>query len=134
MDLYDNLKEIAHALKGDEQRELYEQLIDLSAQALALQHEVYRLTVENAEIRKNNQIENQIQRHKEPYITLRYDNEQILYCARCWDYEKKLVQVKCLDSGTYRCMQCNNTGRYDESRIQRTISPVNTKRVVLFIK
>jgi regulator of replication initiation timing len=134
MSLYDNLKEMAHTLKDKKQRELYEQLIDLGAQALELQHEVHRLTVENTELRTNHQIENQIERHKEPYLTLRYDSERIIYCARCWDYEKKLVQVKCLDSVTYRCMQCNNTGIYEEVRKQTNLQPVNTKRVFIFVK
>jgi len=134
MSLYDSLKEIAHTLKDEKQRELYEQLIDLGAQALELQHEVHSLTVENEELKQKNLIENQIERHKELYLTLRYDSERILYCARCWDYEKKLIQVKCLDMATYRCIQCNNTGNYEEIRTTTNLTPVNTKRVFIFVK
>ncbi|MDR0794828.1 MAG: hypothetical protein LBE79_02060 [Tannerella sp.] len=134
MSLYNSLKEVSHTLKDDKQSGLYEQLVDLSAQALELQQEVHRLTVENANLRKNSQIENQIQRHKEPYLTLRYDNERILYCARCWDYEQKLVQVKCMESGDYRCMQCNNTGSYEDIFKPNTKLRANTQRVVLFVK
>ena len=134
MSLYDSLKDMAHTLKDKKQRELYEQLIDLGAQALELQHEAHRLAVENSELKKQDQIEKQIVRHKEPYLTLKYDGERIMYCTRCWDYEKKLVQVKCLDSVTYRCLQCNNTGIYEEVRTPATIQPVNTKRVFIFVK
>ena len=134
MSLYNSLKEIACTLKEEKQRVLYEQLVDLSAQALELQHEVHRLTVENTNLRKNNQIEHQIQRHKEPYLTLRYDSERILYCARCWDYEQKLIQVKCLGSGNYRCIQCNNSGIYEEGIKQSVKLRNNTQRVVLFVK
>ena len=134
MSLYDSLKDIAHALKEEKHRELYEQLIDLGAQALELQHEIHRITAENEELKKQKQIENQIIRHKELYLTLRYDNERILYCARCWDYEKKLVQVKCLDAVTYRCIQCHNTGVYEEIKTQTTRTPVHTKRVFIFVK
>jgi regulator of replication initiation timing len=66
MSLYNSLKEMAHTLKDEQQRELYEQLIDLSAQALELQHEVYRLAVENSELKKNRPIEKQSLRKKEP--------------------------------------------------------------------
>jgi len=134
MSLYDSLKEVAQTLKDTQPRELYEQLIDLGAQALELQHEVHRLTVENAELRKNEQIEKQIIRHKEPYLTLKYDSERIMYCARCWDYEKKLVQVKCVDAITYRCLQCNNTGIYEEVRTSTATQPAHTKRVFIFVK
>ena len=134
MSLYDSLKDMAYTLRGEKQRELYEQLVDLGAQALELQHEVHRLTVENEALKKKNLIENQIERHKETYLTLRYDSERILYCTRCWDYEKKLVQVKCLDSVTFRCIQCNNTGIYEEIRTQTNLTPVNSKRVFIFVK
>ena len=134
MSLYDSLKDMAQTLKEEKQREHYEQLIDLGAQALELQHEVHRLTVENAELRKNEQIRNQIIRHKEPYLTLKYDGERIMYCARCWDYEQKLVQVKCVDAVTFRCIQCNNTGVYEEIRTKTAIQPAHTKRVFIFVK
>jgi uncharacterized metal-binding protein YceD (DUF177 family) len=134
MSLYDSLKEIAHTLRDEKQRELYEQLIDLGAQALELQHEVHRLTVENEEFKKNKLIENQIERHKEPYLTLRYDSERIMYCARCWDCEKKLVQVKCLDAVTYKCMQCINRGVYEEVRKPTNLPRTQSQRVVIFVK
>ena len=134
MSLYDSLKEIACTLKKEKQRELYEQLIDLGAQVLELQHEEHRLRSENEELRKNNQIENQIERHKEPYLTLRYDSDKIMYCARCWDYEKKLVQVKCMDAVTYRCTQCSNQGVYEEVKKQGNLPRTRTQRVFIFVK
>ena len=134
MSLYNSLKEMAHALKDEKQMKLYEQLIDLSAQALELQHEVHRLTSESENLKRNKHIESQIERHKEPYLTLRYDSERILYCARCWDYEKKLVQVKCIDAVTYRCMQCNNMGVYEERKKPNNLSHTNTQRVVIFVR
>jgi hypothetical protein len=121
-------------LKDEKQRELYEQLIDLGAQALELQHEVHRLTVENDELKKKNLLESQIERHKEPYLTLRYDSERIIYCARCWDYEKKLVQVKCSDTATYRCTQCNNKGTFEEVRKPTNLPRSPSQRVVIFVK
>jgi regulator of replication initiation timing len=66
MSLYNSLKEMAYSQKREGQTELYEQLIDLSAQALELQHEAHRLAVENSELKKNNPIDKQIVRRKEP--------------------------------------------------------------------
>ena len=113
MGLYEGIKDVAKVIQQADNIELYRQLIDLSAQALDMQNEISRLSIENAELKKLRDIENQIKRHNEPYITLNDDDSQILYCSRCWDYEKKLIQVKCYDTGSFKCTHCDNNGIFD---------------------
>lgn len=104
--------------------ELNKQLIELSSQALDMQNEISRLTAENAELKKCRDIETRIERHSEPYVTLKDDSKQTLFCSHCWDYEQKLIQVRCHDSGTFKCTHCENHGIYDSAKhdagIQRT--------------
>lgn len=124
MGLYEGIKDVAKIVQQADNVELYRQLIDLSAQALELQSEISRLSAENAELKKLRDIENRIERHSDPYVTLKDDSNQILFCSHCWDYEQKLIQVKCYNTGKFRCTHCENDGIYDtakhEADIQRT--------------
>ena len=114
MGLYEGIKDVAKVIQQADNVELYKQLIDLSVQALDMQNEISRLSVENVELKKKRDVENRIKRHQEPYITLENDSESILYCSRCWDYEQKLIQVKSYNSGAFKCIHCENSGAYDK--------------------
>jgi hypothetical protein len=124
MGLYEGIKDVAKVIQQADNVELYKQLIDLSAQALDMQNEISRLSTENAELKRLRNIENRIERHSEPYVTLKDDSNQILFCSHCWDYEQKLIQVKCYNTGKFKCTHCENDGVYDtakyEADIQRT--------------
>lgn len=135
MGLYEGIKDVAKVIQQADNVELYKQLIELSAQALDLQNEIVRLTTENAELKKAKDIENNIERHSEPYITLKSDSEKTLYCSHCWDYERKLIQVKCYDSGGFKCTHCENNGAYDKARYeenQRNAWETQNKRLKSF--
>lgn len=116
MGLYEGIKDVAKVIQQADNVELYKKLIELSSQALEMQSEITRLSSENAELKKEREVENRIERHQEPYITLKEDVEQILYCSHCWDYERKLVQVKCYDCGSFKCIHCENNGIYDKDK------------------
>ncbi|NCC99451.1 MAG: hypothetical protein EOL95_07105 [Bacteroidia bacterium] len=113
MGLYERIKDVAKQIQKTGNTELYGQLIELGAEALDMQNEIVSLSAENTELKKMKDIENRIERHTEPYITLKDAPSQILYCSHCWDYEEKLIQVKCYDSGSFKCTHCENNGTYD---------------------
>ena len=52
MGLYEGIKDVAKVVQQADNIELYRQLVDLSAQALDMQSEINRLTAENTELRK----------------------------------------------------------------------------------
>lgn len=114
MELYEGIKNIAKAVQHTENDDLYTQLIELSAQALDMENELTHLRSENAKLIKEK--ENCIERHDELYITLKGDADKTLYCSHCWDHEHHLVQVKCYDSGSFKCAHCANNGVYDYTK------------------
>lgn len=118
MGLYEEIKEIAKEIKKEGNIEIYAHLIDLSSQALDMQNEIVSLNAEISEFKKSKNIEDRIERHSEPYITLKGDTERVLYCARCWGHEEKMIQVKCYDSGEFKCTHCETNGTYDEAMHQ----------------
>ena len=52
MGLYDGIKDVAKVVQQADNIELYQKLLDLSSQALDMQNEISRLTMENAELKK----------------------------------------------------------------------------------
>ena len=118
MAFYDAFKDaVALAQKADN-IELYKQLLDLSAQALDLQAENARLKEENAELKRKKVDEDRVVRHGQPYLTLTDDNQQLKYCAVCWDSERVLIQMKELSEWTsedkrLHCHKCGNSCRLD---------------------
>ena len=128
MGLYEGIKDVAKVIQKADNVELYKQLLDLSAQALDMQNEISRLSVENTELKKLRDIESRIERHLEPYVTLKDEPIQILYCSRCWDYEQKLIQVKSYNNGKFECPHCENDGIYDIQKYEANIQ--NTRAVI----
>lgn len=118
MGLYERIKDVAELIQETSNSELYEQLLELGAEALDMQNEIISLSAENTELKKSKDIENRIERHVEPYITLKNDSIQILYCSCCWDYEQKLIQVKSYDNGEFKCIHCENEGTYDKAKYE----------------
>ena len=111
--LYDAMKDVAKLAQKADNIELYQRLLDLSAQALDLQAENTKLKEENAELRKKRDLASEIVRHKEPYITLRNDVNDLYYCSHCWDSQQLLIQVKCHKNGAFECAHCKASGIYD---------------------
>ena len=95
------------------------QIIDIQQEVLNMQSEMFQIRKENEELKSIKDIENRILRHKgDTYITLKGDSDNILYCSRCWDKERKLVQLS-EDYNSYMCKDksCQNLGYFDKRPI-----------------
>ncbi len=122
MGLYEGIKDVAKVVQQADNIQLYQQLIDLSAQALDMQSEITRLTNENAELKKKQDLESKIQRHEGLYVTL--ENDSIMYCSHCWDSDRKLIQMF-TENGKYRCPHCNIEGIFNKKQYD---AYVNSRR------
>ena len=103
MGLLDSAKNILAMVKKYNDIELNQQIIDLTQQSLDLINENVRLTQENEELKKANDLESRIIRHKDFYITLKDDEQEIHYCTTCWGKDHKLIQLTDED----RCFLCD---------------------------
>ncbi|MBR3297927.1 MAG: hypothetical protein IKI64_01855 [Clostridia bacterium] len=109
MSLYEGIKDVAKVLQRADNVELYIKLIDLSSQALDLQDEISRLKDENRELRKAKELDERIVRHTQPYLTLKDEEPEILYCANCWGKEGAMIQMLILDQNSpHRSAYCHN--------------------------
>ena len=129
MGLYEGLKDVASIVQKADNIDLYRQLLDLSAQALELQDRVSELMDENKKFKEQEDVSNKIERHKESYITLKEDEDHILYCPHCWDCKRILVQCDSNDRiGQMYCPECKEHFVFDSSKFYNRktgISSVN---------
>lgn len=112
MGLYEGIKDVATIMQQADNIDLYRQLLDLSSQALDMQAEIAKLREENRQLKRVAETEENIVRHKTPYITLSNDSNNTCYCAVCWGKSKLLIQMFVgEDYGDYQfsCRNCGNS-------------------------
>ena len=118
MSFYDAMKDAISIAQQADNIDLYRKLLDLSQDALDLQNEVYKLTIENQQLKVQieelssaTSLENDIELHPNGYlirISERNQGKTIRYCAACWQNTKKLMPyVKSIGSA-YQCSNCHN--------------------------
>ena len=86
--------------------------IALNEQLGKLYSENETLRAENAELKKELDLSDKIQRTEQTFFTLAETPPTIRFCAACWDNAKKVIQLNCED-GSYSCPICENHGFYD---------------------
>lgn len=114
-DIYNGMKEVISIVQKLDNIDLQRKLVDLSSQILDMQEEIQKLRTVNCELNKNIDISSKIIRHKDTYVTLSDDKDNIIYCSNCWDTKKLLVQVKTDGDGRFICPSCNHIGYYDRN-------------------
>ena len=124
MGLYEGIKDVAKVLQQADNIELYRQLLDLSAQALDMQATINKLTAENAELKKGQDLEERIVRHQKLYLTIKGDENNIFYCSHCWDSDRKLIQMNKFN-GNFFCPHCHQDGIYDQAEYDRYLRGYN---------
>lgn len=101
--IYDAIKDVAKVAQQADNIDLYKQLLDISADALELQNQVFELAEENRKLKAELNGEKNVTRHSEGlYITLSDDEQEIHYCSTCWGSDKKLIQL----NKENRCWVC----------------------------
>ena len=128
MDYFELLKIVLTAAKEFKNKDLNKQIIELEELSLKKREEIIELKQEIIELRKKQDLEDRIERHEQPYLTLKGDNPKIRYCATCWGKSQILIQLDCYDTGCFTCPNCNYKGEYDTqlfSEYQKRILEIN---------
>ena len=117
MGFYDAIKDVAKLAQKADNIDLYQRLVDLSAQALDMQDEISKLKEENARLKRKQDLSSSIQRHNESFITIEGEEPMLRYCSHCWDADEKLVQLLCDEyAGTFECPHCKVDGVFDKAK------------------
>ncbi len=113
MDYFELLKIVLTAAKEFKNKDLNKQIIDLEELSLKKREEIIELKQEIMELRKKQNLEDRIERHEQPYLTLKGDNPKIRYCATCWGRDKIIIQIICNRNGSFKCPNCKIEDKYD---------------------
>ena len=116
-ELTSGLKSLADLVRQADNFELYSKLLELYSMALELREENFTLKQKLTDQTTLKKLASRIERHTQPFITLKEDPDSLIYCAHCWDVKGKLVQTNISKiSYTFDCPECKNRGAYDEEQ------------------
>jgi hypothetical protein len=133
MEIIEGLKELFNLTNKLNNIEIQKKLAEINIQALEMQNEIVQLKSENNKLKEKQNISDKIVRHKDAYITLKDDEQQLIYCSNCYDSENKLVQGQVDEDGHYSCPACKFYGYYNKERYDN-ISKNITNEYESFIK
>lgn len=118
MDIIKALKEELLLVQKSNDIKITQKIINVQQAILDMQSEMSNLKIENESLKSIKDLEKRIIRHKgRTYITLENDTDKIFYCSRCWDKERKLVQLfESKKQNAYSCpnQNCRNYGYINE--------------------
>lgn len=106
MELIDGIKSAFKLAQSLDNIELQKTILEIQQEALELQQENIKLQQHVNELEKQQDIENQIERHPDPYLTLKDDPQNLPYCSTCWATKHQLIQMWHDGEGVLQCPAC----------------------------
>lgn len=113
MTMFEKLKSLYEIVKDLGNMDALQITLDLQRDALDIEKEITNLRKENASLKENQFLSERIQRHEQPFLTMQDEPTTIMYCAHCWDSEKKLIQVAHQRNGCFYCPHCKSQGVFN---------------------
>lgn len=107
MSVFNEIKDIIKFVQKTDNLEMVNTLIDIQSKIIDMQDELMNLREENDKLKKNQEIEEKIMRFPNDTVITLKGEEDIKYCSKCWDDERKLIQVT-KDEEYYQCPKCKN--------------------------
>lgn len=107
MKTLDAIKDIVVFIQKTDNIEMVNKIIDIQSIIIEMQNELLSLREENDFLKKNKAMEEQIIRYPNDTVVALKGKAEIKFCSRCWDDERKLIQVW-KDETYYKCPKCKN--------------------------
>ena len=122
-DIKELLKDAKNFAAGANDLQLKSILLDIQDKIFELQEENRELKIELHDLKNKNILESELEYRNNAYF--KENNEEIPYCSRCYDVDKKLVIMESWapyssPNYEYKCPQCKNS--YD------SLIPYNSKK------
>lgn len=119
MGVSDSIRLVQEALKEAGRIDLYSKLLEIHEKALEIQEENRELKVENSALKERLRLVGQL-RLTENNSYLQYDEAGVKvggpYCTRCWDSDRKLINLHWHGFQHLVCPACKTTGGKPEER------------------
>lgn len=119
MGWYEAIKDGVSAAQKADNLPLVKDLLEAQQQIFDLINENNELKEEIRKLKGIVELEENIERHKDAYITLKDDSDKLIYCSCCWDTRRMLVQGQITSTGQYQCPACKTMAYYDKEAYSR---------------
>lgn len=93
MNALNTLKDIMSFIQKSDNIDMVQKVIDIQSQIMDMQEKISNLQEENKELKSIKKITKNIIRHENDNVLHLKGNEKVFYCSKCWDDERKLIQV-----------------------------------------
>lgn len=113
MSAFSEIKEVISFLQKSDNIEMVNKIIDVQTRIIDMQDELMILREENAKLKNNLEVESKLKRFSNDTVVTLGENDEIMYCSKCWDDERKLIQVT-KDEDYYTCPKCKNHNMFYE--------------------
>jgi hypothetical protein len=104
---FDDIKKIAKVLQEAGKIDLYEKLLEMKRRAMEMQEKIEALSSENKKLKKNQDIEEDLEVKDNHYWWKKGGNLDGPFCTKCWDKEKLLIRVPVYEDNEYQ-FECPN--------------------------
>ena len=111
MSTFSEIKEVISFLQKSDNIEMVNKVIDVQTRIIDMQDELMNLRDENLKLKNNLEIESKLKRFPNDTVITFEGNDEIMYCSKCWDDERKLIQVT-TDEDYYKCPKCKNNNLF----------------------
>lgn len=106
MEIIDGIKAAFKLAQSLDNIELQKTILEIQQEALELQQDKIQLQQRVNELEKQQDIEDRIERHPDPYLTLKDDPQNLPYCSTCWATKHQLIQMWHDGEGILSCPAC----------------------------
>ncbi|QDU46610.1 hypothetical protein Mal52_51320 [Symmachiella dynata] len=108
MSIVSNTKEIVDLIRKLDNQELYQKICDLRDEIFDIREQNLELREELKRLKEAEDISNELKRDGNVYIRKTTDGtESGPFCMACWDYDRKLVNVRKNNHGGLVFLICN---------------------------
>jgi DNA-directed RNA polymerase subunit RPC12/RpoP len=130
MGVFNEIKEVISFLQKTDNIDMVNKVIEIQSNIISMQEELMSLRAENSKFKDDKKIEKKIKRFPKDTVFILSGNEDIMYCSKCWDDERKLIQVT-RDDDYYKCPKCNNHNIfYEKSKYYHMLNQDNDSNIV----
>jgi hypothetical protein len=109
MGVVETVKDIALLVQKADNIELYQKILEMQAQIMAMLEENYELKIDLRALREAHSLQQSLVFKDNMYWKSNLSGEREAFCSRCWDYETKLVHLQNLPDGAMYCPGCKRS-------------------------
>lgn len=127
---FNEIKEVIPFLQKTDNIDMVNKVIEVQSNIISMQEELMSLHTENSKLKDDKETEKKLKRFPKDIVLILSGTDDAMYCSKCWDDERKLIQVT-RDDDYYKCPKYNNHNIfYKKSKYYHMMNQDNDSNIV----